>query len=107
MKFTKILALIMALCMVLSIGAMASGLPDTSQGGTATSRPSSFRTVRPVKNFFSSALCSFFIAYCSCTETTLTFPLSSAHSTTPIVRWEFFATSSTVVSPVDLACTLN
>ncbi len=39
MKFTKILALIMALCMVLSIGAMASGMPDTSQGGKATSRP--------------------------------------------------------------------
>ncbi len=39
MKFTKILALVMALCMVLSIGAMASDLPDTSQGGKATSRP--------------------------------------------------------------------
>lgn len=39
MKVTKILALFMALCMVLSLGAMASGLPDTSQGGKATDRP--------------------------------------------------------------------
>lgn len=39
MKFSKILALILALCMVLSMGAMASDLPDTSMGGTATDRP--------------------------------------------------------------------
>ena len=39
MKATKILALFMALCMVLSLGAMASDLPDTSQGGKATDRP--------------------------------------------------------------------
>ena len=39
MKATKILALILALCMVLSVGAMASDLPDTSQGGKATDRP--------------------------------------------------------------------
>ena len=39
MKFSKILALILALCMVLSVGAMASDMPDTSQGGSATDRP--------------------------------------------------------------------
>ena len=39
MKATKILALFMALCMVLSLGAMASDMPDTSQGGSATDRP--------------------------------------------------------------------
>lgn len=39
MKFSKILALVLALCMVLSVGAMASDLPDTSMGGKATDRP--------------------------------------------------------------------
>ncbi len=40
MKTCKILALILVLCMVLSVGAYASdGTPDTSQGGSATSRP--------------------------------------------------------------------
>ncbi len=39
MKFSKILALVLALCMVLSLGAYASDMPDTSQGGSATSRP--------------------------------------------------------------------
>ena len=40
MKTIKILALITALCMVLSLGAMASsGMPDTSMGGRATSAP--------------------------------------------------------------------
>ena len=39
MKLRKILALAMALCMILSICAYASDMPDTSQGGSATSRP--------------------------------------------------------------------
>ena len=39
MKFSKIVALILAFCMVLTVGAMASDLPDTSQGGSATDRP--------------------------------------------------------------------
>ncbi len=40
MKITKILALALALCMVLSLGAFASSdMPDTSMGGSATSRP--------------------------------------------------------------------
>ena len=39
MKFSKILALVLALCMVLSLGAYASDMPDTSQGGSATDRP--------------------------------------------------------------------
>ena len=39
MKFSRILALVLAFCMVLSIGALASGMPDTSKGGQATSRP--------------------------------------------------------------------
>lgn len=40
MKTTKILALVLALCMVLSLGAFASSdMPDTSLGGSATSRP--------------------------------------------------------------------
>ncbi len=38
-KVTKILALVLAFCMVLSIGVFASGMPDTSQGGSATSSP--------------------------------------------------------------------
>ena len=39
MKLRKILSLALALCMILSVGAYASDLPDTSQGGKATSRP--------------------------------------------------------------------
>ena len=39
MKLSKILALVLAFCMILSIGALASGMPDTSKGGQATSRP--------------------------------------------------------------------
>lgn len=39
MKITKVLALVLALCMVLSLGAFASDLPDTSMGGKATDRP--------------------------------------------------------------------
>ena len=39
MKLRKILALVMALCMVLSLGAFASDMPDTSKGGKATSAP--------------------------------------------------------------------
>ncbi len=39
MKLRKILSLALALCMILSVGAYASDLPDTSQGGSATSRP--------------------------------------------------------------------
>lgn len=40
MKTTKFLALFLSLCMVLSIGALASSdMPDTSQGGRATSAP--------------------------------------------------------------------
>lgn len=40
MKATKILSLFLALCMILSVGAMASSdMPDTSKGGSATSRP--------------------------------------------------------------------
>ncbi|MCD8116059.1 MAG: hypothetical protein LUE21_02905 [Oscillospiraceae bacterium] len=39
-KSCKILALILALCMVLSVGAFASSdMPDTSMGGSATSSP--------------------------------------------------------------------
>ena len=39
MKTSKILALILAFAMLLSVSAYASGMPDTSQGGKATSRP--------------------------------------------------------------------
>lgn len=39
MKLRKILALALALCMVLSLGAFASDMPDTSKGGKATSAP--------------------------------------------------------------------
>lgn len=40
MKTTKFLALFLSLCMVLSIGVLASSdMPDTSQGGRATSAP--------------------------------------------------------------------
>ena len=40
MKLSKILALALALCMILSISAFASSdMPDTSMGGSATSRP--------------------------------------------------------------------
>ena len=39
MKTRKTFALMLALCMVLSFGAYASGTPDTSQGGRATSSP--------------------------------------------------------------------
>lgn len=39
MKLRKILALVMVFCLLLSISAFASGLPDTSKGGKATSRP--------------------------------------------------------------------
>jgi len=39
MKVRKILALALALCMLLSLGAFASGTPDTSKGGKATSAP--------------------------------------------------------------------
>ena len=40
MKASKILSLFLALCMVLSLGAFASSdMPDTSKGGSATSRP--------------------------------------------------------------------
>ena len=40
MKITKVLAIALTLCMLLSLGAFASSdLPDTSQGGKATSRP--------------------------------------------------------------------
>ena len=40
MKLRKILSLALALCMILTIGAFASSdMPDTSQGGKATSRP--------------------------------------------------------------------
>lgn len=40
MKFCKVLALVLVFAMVLSISAFASGdMPDTSQGGKATSRP--------------------------------------------------------------------
>lgn len=40
MKTTKIFAMFLALCMVLSIGGFASSdMPDTSQGGRATSAP--------------------------------------------------------------------
>lgn len=40
MKFSKILALVLAFCMVLSVSVLAtSDLPDTSRGGKATSRP--------------------------------------------------------------------
>ncbi len=40
MKTTKVLALLLILCMVLSIGVLASSdMPDTSQGGRATSAP--------------------------------------------------------------------
>ncbi len=39
MKLRKILALVMAFCLILSISAFASDLPDTSKGGSATDRP--------------------------------------------------------------------
>ena len=40
MKQTKLLSLVLALCMVLSLGAFASSdMPDTSMGGKATSSP--------------------------------------------------------------------
>jgi len=39
MKLRKILSVALALCMILSVGAFASDLPDTSLGGKATSRP--------------------------------------------------------------------
>lgn len=39
MKFRRIFAFVLAFCMVLSLSAFASDMPDTSQGGSATSRP--------------------------------------------------------------------
>ncbi len=39
MKLHRIPALVMVFCLVLSLGVLASDLPDTSQGGKATSRP--------------------------------------------------------------------
>ncbi len=39
MKSCKIIALVLALCMVLSVSALATSMPDTSQGGQATSSP--------------------------------------------------------------------
>lgn len=40
MRFARVLAVVLALCMVLSLGAFASSdMPDTSKGGSATDRP--------------------------------------------------------------------
>ena len=39
MKPTRVFALVMAICMILSLSVFASDMPDTSQGGAATDRP--------------------------------------------------------------------